>query len=123
MFNIARNALLKVFLGNKELLNCEEGGDTDNAGDIADCVGVVEDNVSCDSKDKHLEGVCGCKVYKHAYELKTDYDGEHVVQEVCGIVKVTLYGKDLEYLLEEHVSHCAESYNRNDDLYDLDYDM
>ena len=123
LFNIAGEALLKVFLGNKELSDCEEGGDTDDAYDITYCIGVVDDNVSCDSEGKNLEGVCRSKVDKHAYELKANYDGEYVVQEVCGIVKVTLYGKDLEYLLEEHVSHCTESYNRNDDLYDLDYDM
>ena len=120
---IAGEALLKIFLRNKELLDCEEGGDANNAYDVADPVGVVDNNVSCDSEGKNLKGVRGSKVDKHAYELKADYDGEYVVKEVRGIVKVTLYGKDLEYLLEEHISHCTESYNRNDDLYDLDYDM
>ena len=123
LLNIAGEALLKIFLGDKELSDCEECGDTNNAYDVADPVGVVDNNVSCDSEGKNLEGVRGSKVDQHAYELKSDYDGEYVVQEVCGVVKVTLYGKDLEYLLEEHISHCTESYNRNDDLYDLDYDM
>ena len=123
MLHIAGDALLEILLGNKELLDSEEGGDANNAHDGIYGVGVLENNVSCDGEGKNLKGVCGSEVDKHAYELKADNDGKYVVQEVCGIVKVTLYGKDLEYLLEEHVSHCTESYNRNDDLYDLDYDM
>ena len=123
VLHIAGEALLKIFLGDKELSNCEECGDADDANDVAYCVGMIDDNVSCDSEGKNLEGVRRSKVDKHAYELKSDYDGEYVVQEMCRVVKITLDGEDLIYLLEEHVSHCTESYNRNDDLYDLDYDM
>ena len=123
MLYIAGEALLKIFLGNKELLDCEEGGDANNAYDVADPVGVIDNNVSCDSEGKNLEGVRRSKVDKHAYELKTDYDGEYVVQEVCRIVKITLYSEDLEYLMEEHVSHGTECDYCNDDLYNFNYDM
>ena len=123
MLHIAGEALLKIFLGDKELSDCEEGGDADNAYDVADPVCVIDNNVSCDSEGKNLEGVCRSKVDKHAYELKTDNDGEYVVKEVCGIVEITLDGEDMIYLLEDHVSHCAESDYGNDDFHDLDYDM
>ena len=123
VLHIAGEALPKIFLRDKEFLDCEECGDTNNANDIADPVGVIDNNVSCDSEGKNLEGVRRSKVDQHAYELKADYDGEYVVQEMCGVVKITVDGEDMIYLLEDHVSHCAESDYGNDDFHDLDYDM
>ena len=123
MLHIAGEALLQIFLGDKELSDCEEGGDADDAHDVAYCVGMIDDDVSCDSKGENLEGVRRSEVDQHAYELKTDYDGQHVVQEVSRIVEITLYGKDLVNLMEEHIAHCTEGDNRDDNLDDLNHDV
>jgi hypothetical protein len=123
MLEITRNYLLQVFLGNKKSSDCKQTCDTYNAYDSADRVGMVDDNVSGNSKYENLKDVRGSKVNKHAYKLKADYDSEYVVQEMCRVVKITVDGEDMIYLLEDHVSHCAESDYGNDDFHDLDYDM
>ena len=76
---VSGDILLKILLGNKESSDRKQTCYADYAYDVADCVGVVDDNVSCDCKDKNLEGVCRSKVDKHAHKLKSDYDGKHVV--------------------------------------------
>ena len=45
VLHIAGEALPKIFLRDKELLDCEECGDTNNANDVADPVGVIDNNV------------------------------------------------------------------------------
>ena len=77
--------LFQIILGNKKSLDCKQTCDADNADDVADCIGVVNDNVSCDGKGKNLQCVCRSKVDKHTYKLKTDYDGKYVVKQVSGV--------------------------------------
>ena len=73
------NFFFKIFLGNKESSDSKQACDAYDANDVADSTRVVDDNVSCDCKNKHLKGVRGGKVDEHACKLKTDYDGKHVV--------------------------------------------
>ena len=87
--------LLKIFLGNKEFLYCKQTCNADYAHDVADSIGVVDNNVSCYGKNKNLDRVCRCKIDKHAYELKSDYDSKHVVQEVRRVGKVAGGGEDV----------------------------
>ena len=79
MLCITRDVFLEILLGNKESSDGEESCDTYDAYDGAYCTCMVDDNVSCDSEDKNLQSICGSKVDQHTCELKTDYDGKHVV--------------------------------------------
>ena len=62
VLHACRDNLLHILLWNKESLDCEKTCDADNANDVAYCIGVIDDNVSCDCEYKDLEGVCGGQV-------------------------------------------------------------
>ena len=91
VLKVAGNNLLKVFLGDKESSDCEQACDTYNTYDGADGVRVVDDYVSGNRKDKNLENICGSKVYKHAYKLKTDYYTKYALKEVLAVGEMSVY--------------------------------
>ena len=93
MLEVAGDYLLHIFLGDKELLECEQAGDTYNAYDCAYGIRMVDDNVSGNRKDKNLENIRGGKVNKHAYKLKSDYYTEYALKEVLGVGKMLVYRK------------------------------
>ena len=105
VLKVAGDNLLQILSGDKESSDCEQACDTYNAYDGAYGIGMVDDNVSGNSKDKHLQNVCGSKVNKHAYKLKTDYNTEYALKEVLGVGKMWVYHeiviKDLCHLGEE----------------------
>ena len=93
VLKVAGDNLLQIFSGDKESSDCEQACDTYNAYDGAYGIGMVDDNVSGNRKDENLQNVCGSKVNKHAYKLKTDYNTEYALEEVLAVSKMLVYRK------------------------------
>ena len=91
MLEVAWNYLLHFLFGDKELLDSKQTCNTYNAHDGAYGIGMIDDNVSWNSEDKNLQNVCGSKVHKHAYKLKTDYYAKYILKEVLAVCKMSVY--------------------------------
>ena len=91
MLKIARNNFLQILFRNKESPDSEQTCDTYNTYDGADGVGMVDNNVSWNRKDKNLQDIRGSKVDKHAYKFKTDYYAEYTLEEVLAVGKMRIY--------------------------------
>ena len=99
VFYAGGDNLFQLVLGNEEALDRKQTCDADNADDVAHRIGVLDDNVSCDSKGENLDGVRRGKIDKHAHELKSDYNRQNMMKDMCRIGEISLDGEHTDYLL------------------------
>ena len=71
----------KVVLRYKESSYCEKTCDTEDAKHVVYRTVVVNNNLSCNSNDKHLKSIGRGEVYEHSYELKSDDDIKYVLKK------------------------------------------